>query len=109
MNLEEQVRLHKEISLKVDELEAEKKALTQSIMQSMPGNSLELGKYVVKKCSRLSITSSLEEARPYEAVKLEEVVDKDKLKKLYNSGQNMIPGIKEIRYIQVIVKKDPED
>ncbi len=34
---------------------------------------------------------------PFAAVKLEEVVDKDKIKALYKSGEQTIPGVKEIR------------
>jgi hypothetical protein len=105
MTLEERIRLHKEISLKIEELEEQKKALSQSIMQEMSGKSLQMGSYLVRRYSRLSITTSLDQARCHDAVKLEEVVDKDKIKMLHKSGQ-VIAGIKEFDYIVVSIHKN---
>ncbi len=100
MNLEDQIRQHKEISLKIEELEAQKKALGQSIMQAMNSKALQLGPYLVRRFSRLSFTLTVDQARPFKAIKLEEVVDKDKLKELYRQGTS-IPGAKEVEYIQI--------
>jgi len=100
MNLEEQIQKHKEISKKIAELEELKRDLSQSIMQAMQGKSLQLGCYLVKRFSRLSISTTPDEARNFNAIKLEEVVDKDKIKALYKSG-NPVPGVKEVEYIIV--------
>lgn len=100
MALEDLVRQHKEISLKIEELEAQKKALGQTILQAMNGKALQVGPYLVKRYSRLSISSTIDQARLYQAVKLDEVVDKDKLKVLYQNGAP-IPGVKHIEYIQI--------
>lgn len=100
MNLEEQIRQHKEISRKIEELEELKRTLSQSIMYAMQGKSLQLGGFLVKRHSRLSITTTTDEARDFNAIKLEKVVDKDKIKALYKSG-TPIPGVKEIEYIVV--------
>ena len=100
MDLEEQIRQHKEISQQIQELEERKRVLGQSIMQAMPGKSLQLGCYLVRRHSRLSITTKPDEARHFNAIKLEEVVDKDKIKSLYIGG-SQIPGVKEIEYIVV--------
>jgi hypothetical protein len=100
MNLEEQIHKHKEISKKIEELEELKRALGQSIMHAMQGKSLQLGCYLVKRYSRLSISTTPDEARDFNAIKLEEVVDKDKIKALYKSGRP-IPGVKEIEYIVI--------
>lgn len=105
MTLEEQIHLHKEISKKIEELETQKKALSQSIMQAMPGKSLQIGSYLVKRYSRLSIATPLDQARQHNAIKLEEVIDKDKIKALYKSGQP-IPGVKECEYIVVSVHNE---
>lgn len=105
MNLEEQVLLHKEISLKIQELEVQKKALTQSILQEITSTSLQLGRYFVRRCSRLSIAVPLDQARHYDAVKLEEVVDKEKLKTLYKNGM-AIPGVSESEYIVVSLRDE---
>lgn len=100
MNLEDQVRRHKELSKKIDELESEKKELGAVIIQQMTGKSLNLPGFVVRLYNRLSIKLTVEQARSLDAVKLEETVDKDKVKSLYKDGQ-AINGVSEIQYIQI--------
>jgi hypothetical protein len=100
MNLEEQIKLHKELSRKIEELESQKKALGSKIMQQMQSKTLRLGEFFVRCCSRISIKLSIEEARSLNAIKLEETVDKDKIKTLYRNGQP-IKGVSEIQYIQI--------
>lgn len=100
MTLEEQVRQHKEISRKIEELEAQKKTLGQSILQAMNAKSIYVGDYQVKRHTRISITMTPDEARPYSAVKLEEVVDKEKIKVLFKNG-TPLPHVKEYEYIVV--------
>lgn len=100
MNLQEQIRLHKEISQKIEELEQQKKALSIAIMQQMASSTLQVPGYFVRRLSRLSIKLSVEQARSMNAVKMEETVDKDKIKALYKSG-HPIEGVNEIHYIQV--------
>ena len=107
MSLEDLARQHKEISLKIEELEAKKKALGEAILQAMTGKSMQFGSYIVRRCSRLSISSTVDQARPFQALKLEEVVDKDKLKELHISG-TAIPGIKKIEYVQVTLIKSAD-
>lgn len=103
MNLEEQIRLHKEISQKIEALEEQKRALTQSIIQAMPDKTLQINGYLVKRFSRLSVSTTLDQARPFNAIKLEEVVDKEKIKLLYKGG-SPVDGVKEVNYIQISVK-----
>jgi hypothetical protein len=100
MDLEDQIKLHKALSKKIGEMEEEKKALGLAIMQQMQSKTLRIPGFIVRCCNRLSIKLSLEEARSLNAVKLEEVVDKDKIKDLYHSGQS-INGVSEIYYVQV--------
>lgn len=100
MNLEEQIKLHKELSLKIEELEQEKKILGNSIMQQMSGASLQVPGYLVKRFSRLSIKLSIDDARALNAVKMEEAVDKDKIKSLYHQG-HPVQGVSETHFIQV--------
>jgi hypothetical protein len=104
MNLEEQVRKHKELSLKIEELEEQKKALGKLIMEAMPDKYFHMEDYMVRKLSRFSITTSVEAARSLNATKMEEVVDKDKIKVLFKEGKE-IPNVKEYQYIQILVKK----
>jgi hypothetical protein len=103
MNLEEKVRLYKEISQQITNLEEQKKNLSQSILQEMEGKSLQIGSYQVKRTSRLSISTTLDQARSYQATKMEEIVDKEKIKTIH-SADNPIPGVKTIEYILVTAK-----
>jgi hypothetical protein len=105
MNLEEQVRLHKEISLKIDQLEEKKRSLSQSIMEAMEGKSLQLGRYLVRRYSRISISTTIDQARAFNAIKTEEVVDKEIIKALHKCG-TPIPGIKEVEYIQIAIRDE---
>lgn len=104
MTLEEMVRRHREISQKIDELEKEKKALGLVIMEQMEGKSLKVADYLVRRIQRLSISVSIEEARSYNATKMEECVDKEKIKLMYSQGK-IVPGVSEIQYIQVTQNK----
>jgi len=105
MNLEEQVKRHKEISLKIEELEAERKALGQVILQTMTDKQMEVGNYLVRRYSRISIATTLEDARSLEATRMEETVDKDLIKALHKGGQ-VIAGVKEFSYIVVTIPKE---
>lgn len=100
MNLEDQIRLYKDLSKKIEELEEQKKALSLTIMQAMPAKTLKIAGFVVRCCSRLNIKLTIEEARNFNAVKLEETVDRDKIKALCKDGQ-LIKGVSEIKYIQI--------
>lgn len=100
LSLEEQIKLHKELSNKIDELEDQKKILGLLIMQSMGEKTLRIPGYVVRCMSRLSFKLSLEEARAYGAVKMEETVDKEKIKALCKDGR-LINGVTESHYIQI--------
>ncbi len=100
MEIEEELHLYKELTAQIEELEKKKKELSASIMAKMTKKTLHLPHYIVKCISRLSIKTSLEEARRMEAVKMQEVIDKDKIKALYQSGQP-VQGVSELYYIQV--------
>ncbi len=104
MNLEEQIKRHKEISIKVEELEEEKRALTQSILQSMTDKFHQIGNYQVRRQSKIIVTTSLEDARHLEATKMEETVDKDLLKALHKGGQ-IVAGVREIHFIAIKVEE----
>lgn len=100
LSLEEEIKLHKEISLKIEELEQKKKELGLSIMKKMVSSVLQVPGYRVRRCHRLSIAVSIDNARKFNAVKMEEVVDKDIIKALYANGQ-AIEGVSEVNYIQI--------
>jgi hypothetical protein len=102
MELEEKVAKYKELGTQIAELEKEKKLLATEILQYIPKEkkSIQVAGSSVKRVRRLSIKTSLEAAKLYDAVKIEEVVDKEKIKLLYEQGEE-IPDVSEIEYIQV--------
>lgn len=104
MNLEEAVKTHRELSKQIEELEEKRKALGIAIMHQMGEKIVHVSHYVVRHCSRLSIKLSLEEARLLDMVKMQEVVDKDRVKTFYEEG-HPIPGVSETHYIQISEQK----
>ena len=106
MSIEDKVRAYKALGDKIEELEAQKKALAQEILQEMPreNNVLRVAEYQVRRVMRLSIRTSLEDAKLIGAVRVEEVVDRDKIKELYRLKQTP-PDVSEIEYIQVSKKE----
>lgn len=104
MNFEEQVRRHKEISKTIEALEEEKKALGVAIMLQMTGKTATVSDFLVRRQQRLSIAVTLDEARKHSATKMEETVDKEKIKALYNDG-TPVKGVSEIHYIAITNSK----
>lgn len=100
MNLQEQIKAHKELSLKIEQLEQEKKALGMAIMRQMQDKSLRVSNFIVRRFMRLSFKVSIEDARALKATKMEEIVDKDKLKALYSQNPSL-KGVSEVHYIQI--------
>lgn len=100
MTLEEQIKAYNEIGKQIDELEQQKKAFATAIMQQMEGKTIRVADYLVRRYSRLSIKLSIEEARTLDAIKIEETVDKNKIKALYQSGKP-VQGVFETEYIQI--------
>lgn len=102
MELEAIVIAYKELTRQIDALEEKKKALSEEIIRAVPleAKSVRVADYVVRRYSRLSIKTSLEVARVLDAVKMEETVDKEKIKQIYLQGE-AVPDVKEIQYINV--------
>ena len=100
MDLEEKIKIYMELGRKIEELEQQKKLLNLDILQQIPEKSIQTADSIVRKCKRLIIKTSLEEARLFEATKMTETVDKEKIKDLHQLGQS-IPGLSEIQYIQI--------
>ncbi len=100
MDLEAQIKSYKELGQQIEELEERRKALGAVIMQQMGEKIIHVSNYVVRHCSRLSIKLSLEDARLLDMVKMQEVVDKERVKTFYEAGHSL-PGVSETHYIQV--------
>jgi hypothetical protein len=102
MTIESKVAEYIELRSKLEELENQKKRVVAEILELIPKgtNTIQLPHCRVKRASLLSIKTSLENAQRLGAIKIKEVVDRDKIKQLYESGQNP-PDVTEVHFIQV--------
>ncbi len=104
--LEDKVNAYKELGSRIEELTAQKKKLTQEILELIPKEEdiIDISQYRVKRMVLFSIKTSLETARTFGAVKMEEIVDKKEIKKLLAQGV-FIPDVTETHFIQVSKSK----
>ncbi len=109
MTLEDKVRAYKELRRKIEELEEQKKPLIEEILQLMPADAktLQVAGYQVKRMVRISIRTSLETAKLFDSTKMEEVVDKERLKLLFEQG-HPIPDVTQTQFINVTKIKEAE-
>ena|SRR3989304_8654210 len=101
-SLEALLRVHKELTNQIRELEDQKKEISKNLLTAFPPG---IKKYTtpcfnVFRQERISFRTTLEEARVFHAVKTEETVDKSKLASLHSSGTT-IPGITHTEYVLV--------
>jgi hypothetical protein len=102
MSIIEKIKTYRELRRKIDELDEHRRQLGAEILELMPAENdhLCIADYQVKRIVRLSIKTSLETAKSFGAVKMQEVVDKEKIKTLYESGQT-IPDVSKIQFVQI--------
>lgn len=102
MSIEEKVLAYQDLRAKIKALEEEKQKIYQEILDAFPTNELliESEHFRLKKHTRLSIKTTVEQARAFDATKTEEIVDKDKIKQLIYSG-TFVPNVKESSYFFV--------
>ena len=108
MSLEEKVLEHHALGQKIAELEAERKALGARILGSMQNKTMQVSDLVARRYTRLSIKMSLEEAQRLDATKVEEVIDREKIKALYQLGRTP-ESVQEISYVVVSKIKSREE
>lgn len=102
MTIEEKIQLYKSLGKQIEELEEQKKLLAKEILQAIPQDTkmVRIADYNVRRISRLSIKISLENARLLDAVKMEEVIDKDRIKELYEKGHEL-PDVSEYSILNI--------
>lgn len=102
MNLETKIAKYVALRQQIEDLENQKQALVAEVLDLMPKETLTVSipGYRIKRASLLSIKTSLESAKQLGAVKMKEIVDKEKIKKLYKEGHNP-PDVSEVHFIQV--------
>ncbi len=109
MSLEEKVLKYKQIQNEIKRLETEKEIVYEEILHSFQQDEKELfsESFRVRKYVRLSIKTTVEEAKAFGATKVEELVDKDKIKEIIHSGV-LVPNVTETNYflVQKLNKKN---
>lgn len=103
--LEKKLGRYRYLSDQIRLLEQEKKELSQELLQNYPAPTAKFHtpQFSVSRHSRISITTTVEHARDFHATKIEEIVDKEKLKSLHLQGL-LIPGITVSEYLLVKAK-----
>lgn len=104
MDLSEKVAAYKRLISQIETLEEEKRNIAAQIIEEMPGSKFETAEFKATRYQRLSIRLSLEKARELQATKMEELVDKEKIKKMFHSGATM-EGVEMRSYLLVSAKK----
>lgn len=110
MILQNKVDRYIELRTQIEELERQKKELSAEILELIPKDTanIHLPNCRVKRASLLSIRISLENAKQFGAIRMKEVVDRDKIKELYKAGQNL-PDVSEVHYVQVYTGRKEEE
>ena len=103
MEFDEKVKVCKELSLEIARLDEKRRALSKEIFAEMPKelNAVDSGDYRIRKCKRIVIKTTIDEAREFDAVSVQEVVNKDRLKRLHTMG-HLVPNITQYDYIAIV-------
>lgn len=108
MQLDEKIAIYKSLMREIDALEEKKKQMAQEIIAEMPDKKFETCLFKAFRYQRLLIRTSLEEARLLSATKMEERIDREKIKHMFHSGVP-IEGVEEHSYLIVRAKEQPAD
>lgn len=100
MDLEEKIIAYKTLCQQIDELEKKKRELSQEILAEMPSKKMAVAGFRAYRYTRLAIATPLELARTLGATKMQEQVDREKIKELFLLGQT-IEGVRNIDYLVV--------
>lgn len=102
MSLETKIAKYVELRQQIEELENQKKTLVSEVLELLTRETptVSIPGYRIKRASLLSIKTSLEDAKQFGAIKMKEIIDREKIKKLYMEGHNP-PDVSEVYFIQV--------
>ena len=107
MDLAEKIALYKQLIRQIETLEEEKRKISQEIIAEMTDKRFDTAEFRAIRYQRLSIRPSLELARQLNATKMEEQVDKEKIKQIFHSGV-AIEGV-EMRSYLTVTRKNQEE
>lgn len=109
LSKEELVEAMVKIKSIIEEIEAEKSAINQTLFAKMSDKQELIGEYIVKKISKVDFRCvSLDEARPFGAVKevTKESVDTKLLKKLFEAGEKIPHKVIEFVQFEEVANED---
>ncbi|HEY2810066.1 MAG TPA: hypothetical protein VGJ00_01560 [Rhabdochlamydiaceae bacterium] len=107
MGLAEKIATYKQLIRQIEQLEEEKRKISQEIIAEMPDKRFETAEFRAICYQRLSIRPSLDLARHLNATKMEEQIDKEKIKQIFHSGVP-IEGVEMRSYLLVSAKNQTE-
>lgn len=108
MDLAEKIATYKQLIRQIGILEEEKRKISQEIIAEMPEKRFESAEFKAIRYQRLSIRPPLELARLLHATRMEEQVDKEKIKQIFHSGVH-IEGVEMRSYLLVSAKNRVQD
>lgn len=108
MDLAEKIATYKNLIRQIEMLVEEKQKISQEIIAEMPDKRFETDEFRAFRYQRLSIRPSLELARQLDATKMEEQIDKEKIKQIFHSGVS-IEGVEMRSYLNVSVKNPAKE
>ena len=101
LNKEQIVDRLEEIKYQAEEIDAERKELSDIMMSKMTAKEEMIGDYIITKVTRQSFSKvDLTLAKEFGAVIMVEKLDTKTLKRLYKSGAKMT-GMEEYSYIMI--------
>ena len=106
--LEDKVRIYKELAKQEADINEKRKKIGAEISQmfSKDTKTLYVAEYKVQRTIRLLIKTSLAEARAIGATRQEEIVDKKEIKRLLELGY-IIPNVERYETIMISNVKQP--
>ena len=108
MDLIEKIVAYKQLVQQIEILKEEKRRVSSEIIAEMPDKKFETAEFKAIRYQRLSIHLPLESARQLEATKMEEQIDKEKIKNLFHSGV-AIEGVEMRTYLLVSAKNQTKE
>lgn len=103
MDLAQKIAAYKQLIVAIEALEKEKQRISQEILAEMPDKRFDTAEFRAIRYQRLSIRPTLELARMLDATKMEEQIDKEKIKQIFYSGV-FIEGVEMRSYLTVTPK-----
>lgn len=108
MDLAEKIAVYRQLIEQIEMLDQQKQKISQEILAEMSDKKFETAEFKAIRYQRLSMRPSLELARQLDATKMEEQIDKEKIKQLFHAGIP-IEGVEMRAYLVVSAKNQAKE